>query len=93
MILRVTLGILAAASLVTSTVSVADPHEGKVLVEENCQKCHGSEYYTREDRKVNSLPALGKQVRFCEQALGLTLFDDQIESITEHLNQEYYKFK
>lgn len=92
MITRLSPGILIAAVLFSS-LAYADPHEGKTLVDENCQKCHGSEYYTREDRKVDSLPALGKQVRFCEQALGLTLFDDQIESITEHLNQDYYKFQ
>ncbi len=62
------------------------------LVRENCTSCHGSEYYTRADRIVTSRPGLTKQVRRCELALGLTWFDDEIESVTGYLNRNYYHF-
>ena len=36
---------------------------------------------------------LGKQVRFCEQAVGLTWFDDEIDAVTRYLNQGFYHFE
>lgn len=70
----------------------ADLDQGKTLMDENCVRCHGSEVYTRDDRRVTSLPGLDKQVRRCEQMLGLTWFDDDINNVSGHLNQQYYKF-
>jgi len=70
----------------------ADLAKGKALVDQNCVRCHGSEIYTRADRKVTSLPGLHKQVRRCEQMLGLTWFDEDIDNTAGYLNQQYYKF-
>jgi len=86
---------LAAASLITAAVTTQanEAVDAPVLLEQNCTSCHGSEVYTREDRRVNSLDALHGQVRMCEQNLGLTWFDDQVEGVTALLNREYYKFK
>lgn len=80
--------VLAAAS-----AQAADPAVGKSLVESNCTKCHGTEVYTRSDRKVRSLPQLQTQVRRCELALGLKWFDEDIDNAAAYLNQEYYKFQ
>jgi hypothetical protein len=82
-----TLLMLSASSLLAG-----DLVKGKQLNDEHCVKCHGSEVYTRPDRRVKSLDGLHKQVRFCEQNLGLTWFDDEIDSTAAYLNQEYYKF-
>ncbi|MES9949785.1 MAG: c-type cytochrome [Candidatus Thiodiazotropha sp.] len=79
-------------TLASTTSLAADPAMGKQLNEEHCVKCHGSEVYTRDNRRVTSLPGLHKQVRFCQQNLGLTWFDDQIESTAAYLNLEFYKF-
>ncbi|MEW8026136.1 MAG: cytochrome c [Candidatus Thiodiazotropha sp.] len=79
-------------ALASTTSQGADPAMGKQLIEEHCVRCHGSEVYTREDRRVTSLPGLHKQVRFCEQNLGLTWFDDQIKNTATYLNLEFYKF-
>jgi mono/diheme cytochrome c family protein len=87
--------LLPATSLLilTSSNLIANDLElGKQLNDQHCVKCHGSEVYTRPDRRVKSLEGLHKQVRFCEQNLGLTWFDDQINSTASYLNQEYYKF-
>jgi len=92
MILRVISG--AAMLLALSTTSQgADVHAGKALTDKNCYQCHGTEVYTRKDRKVTTRPGLTKQVQRCEQALGLTWFDDQIGNVADYLNQEFYKFK
>ncbi|MES9969814.1 MAG: cytochrome c [Candidatus Thiodiazotropha sp.] len=83
----------AVMLMLLSTHSLAgDPEKGKELTEQNCVRCHGNEVYTRENRRVTSLPGLHKQVRFCEQNLGLTWFDDQIENTATYLNLEFYKF-
>ncbi len=79
-------------ALASTTTVAADPANGKQLSESHCVKCHGSEVYTRENRRVTSLPGLHKQVRFCEQNLGLTWFDDQVDDTAAYLNLEYYKF-
>ncbi|WP_316364842.1 c-type cytochrome [Candidatus Thiodiazotropha sp. CDECU1] len=79
-------------TLASTTSLAADPAIGKQLTEQNCVRCHGSEVYTRENRRVTDLPGLHKQVRFCEQNLGLTWFDDQIENTATYLNLEFYKF-
>ncbi|MES9812509.1 MAG: cytochrome c [Candidatus Thiodiazotropha sp.] len=79
-------------TLASTTSLAADPAMGKQLNEEHCVKCHGSEVYTRDNRRVTSLPGLHKQVRFCQQNLGLSWFDDQIESTAAYLNLEFYKF-
>lgn len=79
-------------TLASTTSLAGDPAMGKQLTEKHCVKCHGSEVYTREHRRVTSLPGLHKQVRFCEQNLDLTWFDDQIENTATYLNLEYYKF-
>ncbi|MES9816161.1 MAG: cytochrome c [Candidatus Thiodiazotropha sp.] len=79
-------------TLASTTSLAADPAMGKQLNEEHCVRCHGSEVYTRDNRRVTSLPGLYKQVRFCQQNLGLTWFDDQIESTAAYLNLEFYKF-
>jgi hypothetical protein len=84
---------------VTSTAALA-PHavakedvDAQALVQENCTRCHGTEVYTRSDRRVNSFDALHGQVRMCEQNLGLTWFDDQVDAVAGLLNEKYYNFE
>ncbi|MCU7810443.1 MAG: cytochrome c [Candidatus Thiodiazotropha sp. (ex Notomyrtea botanica)] len=79
--------------LASVNIQAADVQQGHELVETNCVRCHGSEIYTRSDRRVTSLPGLHKQVRFCEQMLGLTWFDEEVDNTATYLNQEYYKFE
>jgi hypothetical protein len=89
-----TLRPLTAALLATLTLPVlADPDEGRNLVAQHCQNCHGDEVYTRAERRVQSLDGLQRQVRRCETSLGLTWFDEQIDSTTQYLNQAFYHFK
>ena len=74
-------------------VQAADPAVGKSLVETKCTNCHGTEVYSRKDRKVRSYPQLQTQVRRCEMALGLKWFDEDINNAATYLNQEFYKFE
>ncbi|MFY9976249.1 MAG: cytochrome c [Chromatiaceae bacterium] len=65
--------------------------DAHALHEQNCVKCHGTDIYTRADRKVTSYDGLGRQVRRCETALGLRWFDEDIAAMTSYLNREYYR--
>lgn len=83
-----------------TTAHAVDLKRGKQLVEENCIKCHadmvggdGSKIYTREDRRIDSLEALNKQVHRCKDSLGMSWPEDQIADVVAYLNKTYYKFK
>ena len=90
---RIALSLSLIPLLGVAAVQADDVARGKQLVDTHCLRCHGSEVYTRPDRRVTSLPGLHKQVQRCEQMLGLTWFDDDIANTATYLNQEYYKFK
>lgn len=66
---------------------------GKQLHAENCVSCHKPELYTRAERRVTSKERLSAQVHLCVQQLQLTWFDEETESVTEYLNNEFYNFK
>jgi len=78
---------------VAANAQAVDTAAGKQLVDQNCQSCHGSEVYTRPDRKVTTQTGLRKQVKRCELALGLRWFDEQIDNAAAHLNETYYQLK
>jgi hypothetical protein len=82
--------------LVLSTNTHADDLDadaGKELVKENCYSCHGSEVYTRKDRKIKDRLSLTKQVRRCDTVVGTNWFDEEIENAAAHLNRDFYHFK
>jgi hypothetical protein len=89
---RTTAAIAFVAALIGPPLAIADSVDAQALVTDHCTRCHGSEIYTRENRRVTSLPALHTQVRMCEQNLGLTWFDNQIDAVANLLNTQFYKF-
>ena len=66
--------------------------EGKALFEKSCTGCHGTEVFTRDNRRVNSLEALEKQVKQCSLAAESKWADDNIGTVVEYLNKSFYKF-
>lgn len=84
---------LIASLLITAPAAAADIQVGRALHDKHCMQCHDSAVYTREDRRVNSMAGLKKQVQRCELSLGLKWFDDDIENVALYLNQTYYHFK
>jgi len=72
---------------------------GKKLHDEQCVACHANRtrgdstaLYTREDRKVKDLKGLQGQVERCVTVLNVEWFDDEIDSVVEYLNMDFYKF-
>ncbi len=87
--------LFALAGLLASSGAMAEgnPANGKTLfTASKCNQCHGTEVFTRSDRKVKNLAALEAQVRRCDSNLNTNWFDDEIIDVTAYLNQQYYKF-
>jgi len=89
LLILTTTGLLAAGTLAAN--AAAD--NGAALHQENCTSCHDDGVYKRKDRRVTDMAGLKKQVRRCEQSLGLTWFDEDIDAVVGYLNSTYYKFK
>ena len=85
--------ISALVILLAQTPATADMERGKALTGKHCIGCHDDGVYTRKERRVTTLDALGKQVRRCETNLGLTWFDEEINDVINYLNTQYYKFE
>lgn len=66
--------------------------DAESLYQANCIRCHGSEIYTREDRKISSFEGLERQVQRCELSLGLQWFDENISDVAAYLNHHHYQF-
>jgi mono/diheme cytochrome c family protein len=86
------IGTLLVVAAVAGTAQAGDPGKGQELHYENCLSCHGTEAYTRADRKIASLDSLITQVNRCNVSLGTGWFDDEVESVANYLNENYYKF-
>ncbi|CAC9575316.1 hypothetical protein BPUTSESOX_1760 [uncultured Gammaproteobacteria bacterium] len=72
-------------------------NKGKELHNESCIACHmithDDDFYTRKNRKMDTLPKLTGQVSKCVQAFSIGWFPDEEKSVVEYLNKKYYQFK
>ena len=87
-----TLLLFLSCTLLATTASAKDFH-AESFVQDKCTGCHDSSIYTRSKRRVDSLPRLESQVRFCDANLGIKMFDDDVTAVVNHLNDKYYHFK
>lgn len=92
---------LLATLLASSTVSYADEEamskkeifeHGAKIHQDHCLKCHTDQVYTRDNRFVKSINALGQQVRRCKDGNDIPWFDEDTDAVVHFLNQKYYKF-
>lgn len=67
-------------------------NHGQSVHQNHCLKCHTDSVYTRENRIVKSLNALGKQVRVCKDNTSAPWFDDDTDAVINFLNKKYYRF-
>jgi len=84
---------LAGLLISGSLFAAGDAGNGKKLfTQSKCNQCHGTEVFTRPDRKVTDIAKLEAQVRRCDSNLNTNWFDDEIHDVTAHLNSAFYKF-
>ena len=55
--------------------------------------CHDDGMYARENPRVTTRAALQSQVQRCETTLDLKWFPEDVDAVTEYLNQTFYKLK
>ncbi len=85
--------LFATLTLIFSATAFAgEDFQAGTFHQNNCTGCHDSSVYTRKKRRVDSLPHLESQVRMCDANLGKKLFDTEIQSLTNYLNDNYYHF-
>lgn len=85
--------------MLISAVAQADIRNGKELHDANCTSCHidmqggdGSGIYTRENKRIETYPALIKQVKRCRDSLGVPWPDEHVNDVVEYLNSTFYKY-
>lgn len=78
----------------------ADIENGKELHNSNCTSCHisiqggdGTGIYTRENKRIETYPALIKQVNRCRDSLGVQWPEEHVNDVVEYLNTNFYKYK
>ena len=76
----------------SATVLAGEDFQADTFHQKSCTGCHDSSAYTRKKRRIDSLPRLESQVRMCDANLGKQLFENEIQSLTDYLNDNYYHF-
>ena len=74
-----------------TNVWAADIENGQQL-HTACVQCHGTEVYTRENRRVTDLDKLENQVQRCALTLGKAWGVEDVEDVTAYINPQHYKF-
>ena len=90
---------LTGSLMLSSYAANADINNGKELHDSNCTSCHislqggdGSGIYTRENNRIETYPALIKQVNRCRDSLGVQWPENHVNDVVEYLNTTFYKF-
>lgn len=84
--------LLSCSTPALASEETDDPMHGENVHNEHCYKCHTDSVYTRDNRFVKSIDALGKQVVRCKDSNNVPWFDDDTDAVVQFLNQKYYKF-
>jgi hypothetical protein len=94
------LSTLAVAQSAASLYKDADlPLGEKLLREHRCAECHSRKFggdgaaIFRPQGRINTPGALRGMVETCNLELNLTLFPDEVTSISAVLNRDHYRFK
>lgn len=91
--MRIINTLFACLPLLLSQPLLAEDFHAQQFHDQNCMKCHGTEVYTRGNRRVTSLPALDNQVARCDANLGIKLFPEEQTALVDYLNSAFYGFE
>ncbi len=84
---------LLIAGLMVTTSAFGDAEEGKeMFVEAKCMECHNNEDFS-ESKNVHNFEQIEKRVRACQLSNSIQWFDEDVISVSEYLNEDFYKFK
>ena len=91
-ILDVSLLILLMPSAYAASLP-GDSADGKRLHDANCMGCHDTGIYTRNDRVVQSLDALKKQLASCTHMAKKVVSASETQDLLKYLNDQFYHFR
>jgi cytochrome c553 len=89
----VALIILLAAPLHAAPFDKGDPGKGQALHAKSCTACHGTQVYSRPDRKIKTAGQLAARISGCNANTGAGWFPEEEQHVGAYLNQGFYKFK
>ncbi len=70
-----------------------DPRVGKTLHDKSCLACHGTQVYSRADRKIKTPAQLAARISGCNANTGAGWFPEEEQHVAAYLNQTFYRFK
>lgn len=83
---------LAVAGCSASDGGKGDPARG-AKTHETCLQCHGTDVYVAPQRKIDSLPALRKEVERWGDYYNPALSPQEIDDLVAYLDTQFYKFR
>jgi len=78
--------------ITTLPAFATDVDKGKKLYTEHCGGCHDTKVHTRPNRIIHTYEDLVNRVRFCDSAAKAGFTEDDINDVSEYLNETFYKF-
>ncbi|MEA2093834.1 MAG: hypothetical protein U9P11_04635 [Pseudomonadota bacterium] len=85
--------VLACGMLaLVSPIARAEFDRGQALYENQCTACHDTLAHTRENRRVNTMADLRKQVASWSIHSGLGWSSDEVDDVTDYLARKFYRF-
>ena len=78
---------------VCAASSPGDSANGKRLYDANCTGCHDTSVFTRQDRVVQSLDDLKKQLASCAHMAKKEFSESETQGLLKYLNDQFYHFR
>ena len=89
---KFTTGFIFITLIATAPVAALSSTDGKAIYNKSCTGCHGTDVFTRPDRRVKNMSKLKSRVKQCSYAVEAKWFDEEINAVTDYLNNDFYKF-
>lgn len=78
--------------ILSPSLLAAESPNGKQLYDKNCMGCHDTRIHTRPNRIVHVYSDLANRVKFCDAQVQSNFSNDQLNAVTDYLNDSFYKF-
>lgn len=83
---------MITAMVLFFSAPILQAETGKSLYAKNCTACHGTEVFTRDNRRVKDMAGLKSRVKQCSYAVESSWFDDEVNAVANYLNTSFYQF-
>jgi hypothetical protein len=84
---------LLAVPLYAAPFDKGDAKTGQALHDKSCVACHGTQVYSRNDRKIKTPAQLAGRISGCNANTGAGWFPEEEQHVGAYLNRNFYHFK